>query len=266
MQKRPQPVLLLVTFCILLFFAYWPIVTAQTPQADELERNISDNQDEIQKLEAEIADYKIRLNAVGTQKKTLQGTIQILDLSRAKLAKDVELTQIKIVRTNATITQLGAAIEQKKTRIEKNKEVIAGAINRINELGERSLVEILLTSDSISNFFIEIDNLARLQTSLHDSIRSLKRLASELNDQKSFSQKNQKELLALKTQLADQKLIADGERREQAALLKETKNQESRYSKLLVDREARKNTLEKELREYESTLKFILDSASIPQS
>lgn len=265
MQKRPQLVSLLIAFCLLLFFVHWSIVTAQLPQVDELKQNISDNQDEIQKLETEIADYKTRLNNVGSQKKTLQSTIQILDLTRAKLAKDVLLTQIKIARTNTTIIQLGAAIEQKKTRIEKNKGVIAGAINRINELGARSLIEILLTSSSISQFFIEIDNLARLETSLRDSIRSLKRLASELNEQKSSSQKNRDELLALKAQLADQKLIADGERREQATLLTETKNQESRYAKLLTDREARKNTLEKELREYESTLKFILDFASIPE-
>ena len=190
-----------------------PVAEAQTQRAEELKQNISENQDEIQKLEAEIADYKIRLNNVGTQKKTLQSAIQTLDLTRAKLAKDTQLTQAKITQTNATIARLGGTIGEKKNQIEKNRRVIANTIKQLNELDARGLLEILLASESISDFFIEANDLARLQASLGDNIKSLDRLASELNAQKRSSEENGRKLALLKSQLTDQKAVADGQRR-----------------------------------------------------
>src|SRR4051812_16064560 len=75
-------------------------------QVQTLKQNITDRQDEIKKLEDEIADYKTRISNVGNQKKTLQSAVQTLDLSRAKLAADIKLTQVKIANANDTISAL----------------------------------------------------------------------------------------------------------------------------------------------------------------
>lgn len=254
----------LVMLVLLLLLENGLTVAAQTQRVEELKQNISDNQDEIQKLEAEIADYQTRLNNVGTKKKTLQSAIQILDLTRAKLNKDTDLTKVKIVRANDTIAQLSRNIVDKEARIAKNKDAIRHIIDQINEMDSSTLLQILLSSNSISDFFVEIDDLGRLQISVRDSIKSLQRITSELGAQKASSQEKRKELLSLQSELIDQKTITDQQRRNQNTLLVETKNKESNYTKLLADREARKNTLEREIHEYESTLKFILDSASIP--
>jgi murein DD-endopeptidase MepM/ murein hydrolase activator NlpD len=51
---------------------------------------------------------------------------------------------------------------------------------------------------------------------------------------------------------------------EKNKLLMQTKNSESNYQKLLKDRLAKKDAFEKELRDYESQLKFILDPSTLP--
>lgn len=257
----------IITLSCLLFLLIGTsvgVAEAQTQRAEELKQNISDNQDEIQKLEAEIADYKIRLNNVGAQKKTLQSAIQTLDLTRAKLAKDTQLTQARITQTNATIMRLGGTIGEKKSQIEKNKKVIASTIKQLNELDTRGLLEIMLASDSISDFFIETNDLARLQSSLGDNIKSLNRLASELNAQKRSSEANGQKLVLLKSQLTDQRAVADVQRHDQATLLTETKNQESSYAKILVDREARKKQFEREISDFEAQLRAEIDLHSFP--
>jgi murein DD-endopeptidase MepM/ murein hydrolase activator NlpD len=260
--KNTSPVLnVLLLFCMVLANS---AAHAQTPRADELKQNISSNQDEIQKLEAEIADYKIRLNNVGAQKKTLQSAIQMLDLTRAKLTKDIALTQAKIVRTNTTIAQLSGNIADKQSHINRNKTAIASTISQINESDARGLLEMMLASDSLSNFFVEAHDLERLQLSLRDSIKSLERLTVELGAQKKASQESSRELQALKGQLADQKAVADGERRNHATLLTETKNKESNYTKLLADKEARKKQFEREISDFEAQLKAEIDRNSFP--
>ncbi|OGZ08180.1 MAG: hypothetical protein A2942_02050 [Candidatus Lloydbacteria bacterium RIFCSPLOWO2_01_FULL_50_20] len=254
---------MLAVLSVLLFWN-GPTVTAQTSRVDELKQSISDNQSEIERLEAEIADYKMRLNNLGTQKKTLQNAIQTLDLTRAKLSKDIELTQAKIVRTNSNIAQVSGNISQKNFQIEKNKTAVGNTLKQINEMDSVGLLEITLGSESLSDFLMEIDDLARLQASLSENIKSLVRLTSELNEQKTAYQKNQQELLALKSQLADQKAVADSQRRQQSTLLTQTKSKESNFAKLLTEKEARKKLAESEIANFEAQLKAEIDRRSFP--
>ncbi len=235
-------------------------------RATELQQNISSHQDEIKKLEAEIADYQIRLVNVGNQKKTLQGAVQTIDLTRAKLSADTKLTQAKIAQTNDTISSFTQNINQKQDRIVKDRQLIADIIHKIDQTDSDSLTEVILGNASISAFLIDIDDLGRLQMSIRESISSLERLKSELSVQKNSFQVEQKKLLGLKSQLADQKQLADQQRLEQSRLLSETKNQESNYKKQLADKQARKKQFEKEIDDFEAQLRAEIDPNSFPKA
>ena len=237
---------------------------AQTSRVDELKQSISSREDEIKKIEQEIAEYQTRLTVVGGQKKTLQTAIQTLDLTRAKLDKNILLTQKKIERTTATISTLTRDIGQKEQRIEKDHRLISDIIHKIDQNDSDSLLEILLSSESISTFLEEIDDLDRLQAAIRDGIKSLERSKTELADKRISFQSQHKELLALNSQLGDQKEIANDKRREQALLLSTTKNQESNYQKLLNDRIARKKQFEKEIDDFEAQLRAEIDPTTFP--
>lgn len=237
---------------------------AQTTHLDELKQNISTREDTIKQLEQEIADYKQRLSNVGSQKKTLQGALQTLDLSRAKLSKDIRLTQMKIERTNDLISELNGSISQKQIKIEKNKTAISDIILKIDRIDANTLIEALLSNDTISSFLEDVDNMERLQASIGDNIKSLERLKSELGGTKTSYQSEREKLTGLSAQLSDQKEISDSERKQQATLLLETKNQESSYKKLLADREARKKQFEQEINDFEAQLRAEIDPNSFP--
>src|SRR5262249_8647684 len=68
----------------------------------------------------------------------------------------------------------------------------------------------------------------------------------------------------LKTQLADDKKIVDQNTADKNKLLAQTKNSEANYQKLLADRVAKKTAFEKEVSDYESQLKYILDPSKLP--
>ncbi len=233
---------------------------------DSLKQSISSRQDEIQRLEAEIADYKNKLNDVGNQKNSLQGQIKTIDLTRSKLAVDSKLTQAKISNTSETITSLSKNIDQKQEHIKKNKSIIADIIHKIDQQDSSNLMEAVLGSASISEVIQDIDDLSRLQTSVRDSITSLERLKAELGTQKNSYESKQKQLISLKAQLADQKQLADQQRQEQARLLAETKNQESNYKKVLADKQARKKQFEREIDDYEAQLRAAIDPNSFPRA
>lgn len=247
-----------------IFFAHAQTGDAPSSRIDELKQSISNNEDEIKKLEAEIADYKNRLDDVGTQKKTLQSAVQTLDLTRAKLGKDAELTRAKISRTDATIAILKRGITEKETRIERSRGVIKSIMLKVNEADQGTLLEVLLSSKSLSDFFVEIDDLSRVQTSIRDNIKSLERLKGDLEDSKAATESAQKKLVQLRESLDDQKTVADNQRKEQSNLLATTKNQEVSYKKLLADREARKKQFEREIDDFEAQLRTEIDPRTFP--
>jgi murein DD-endopeptidase MepM/ murein hydrolase activator NlpD len=53
-------------------------------------------------------------------------------------------------------------------------------------------------------------------------------------------------------------------KKEKDSLLTETKNKESNYKKILADRQKKRDAFEKELQNYETQLKFILDPSLLP--
>jgi len=71
-------------------------------------------------------------------------------------------------------------------------------------------------------------------------------------------------LVDLKEQYSDQNQVLVGNTTEKSKLLTATKNQETEYQKLLREKEAARLQIERELRDFESKLQFILDPNTIP--
>jgi len=260
-----------ISSTIIVTLVFFTLITAQrvfaqTSPIDSIKQNISSRTDDIKKLEQEILEYKVQLDVVGTQKKTLQGAVQTLDLSRAKLGKDIQLTQKKIERTNSTIDDLSNNITYKERKINQNKLVIANIIHKIDESDSDTMLEVLLSNSSISTFFEDIDNIAKLQISIGDNVKSLERLKEELGQSKTAHLTEKKTLSGFNVQLADQKEIADRERQAQLSLLRTTKNKESNYKKMLSEREERKKKFEREIDDFEAQLRAVINPNNFPTS
>ncbi len=232
---------------------------------DELKQNISSHADQIKQLEAEIAEYKNKLVDVGNQKKSLTSAVQSLDLTRAKLAADTKLTQVKILRATDAITSLSTNIVSKQDHIDQDKRLIGDIMHKIDQSDNNTMFERMLGAESISTFIQDAEDLGRLQGSIRDGITSLERLKADLGNQRTDVQKQQKQLMGLKSQLADQKQLADQQRKDQAQLLVDTKNQESNYTRLLADKQKRKKQFEKEVDDFEAQLRAVIDPTSFPK-
>ena len=235
---------------------------AQT--ADDLNSKINQKNNDITKLEQEIAQYQNQLNYIGKQKNSLSGSIKQLDLTRKKLEADILLTQKKIDKTNLKIQSLSSQIGTKENSISNDIKAISSGIKNINEAELNDMVETILSNDSFTSSWNDIDNLMSIREKIQDKIIELKQIKGELEDTRKETIDAKNELLTLNKELANQKKIIVNNTNEKKKLLTQTKNSETNYQKLLKDRLAKKDALEKELEDYESQLKYILDPASLP--
>ncbi len=230
----------------------------------ELQDRISDSEGEIAALEAEIAQYQSELAEIGEEKATLANTVETLDITRRKLGADISVTQEQISKTKLNITRLSLDIGETSRDITEKKEAVAHFIRKIDETESLSLAELLLSSDTLSRFWDDVETMQRFHEHMDNHVDELVVFKSELEYDKAVVEREQENLISYSSQLSDQKEIADQNRATQNALLTQTKNQESLFQSKLAEKEAAKEELEKELLEYESQLQFALDPSSVP--
>jgi len=258
--KKPFNLLILM---ILLVF---PVVFSYAQNAQDLQTKINQKDADIAKLEEEIKIYQAELDNLEKQKSSLSGSIKQLDVTKKKLNADISVTQKKIDKTNLKIQNLSSDISNKQDVIINHIESIKLEIKKTNEFEQKNLIQTLLSETDFTAIWTDIDNIATVREKIREDIIKLKQIKGELEDTRKETINAKNELVVLKSKLSDQQKIVVHNTNEKSKLLKETKNSEANYQKLLKTQLVKKEAFEKELRDYESQLKFILDPSKLPSS
>ncbi len=255
-----------IVFTVIIFvlFLSFVINKADADIASDLSSKIESHTNEIDKLEAEIAKYQTELNNTSKNALSLKGSINELDISKKKLQAEISVTENKISSTELRIQKLSLDIGDKSKTIDVNQLAIARNIAKIHELDSNPLIVTMLSNERIADVWNEIESLKRIQSDVYDHTKDVIAVRHGLEGDRNEELEAKEELLALKDELNGQKKVLDINIKDKNKLLSETKNLESNYKKILADKLALKAAFEKELQDYESQLKYVLDPSKIP--
>lgn len=260
---KQQYKLLISVFVCILAFTFFNLVTAQT--AEELENKIDQKNSEIKKLEQDIKAYQNEILQLSKEKDSLSNTIKQLDLNRKKLNTDIAITQKQIDKTNIKISSLSSDISMKELSIDNTLNAVANSIKILNNYDQTTTIEIILAED-ITEMWNDLDQVISVRDKLREEVNNLRSVKTELEGDRDESISARDELVSLKNKLADQKKVVDQNAKEKSNLLSQTKNSEANYQKLLAGQIAKKVAFGRELRDYESQLKYILDPNRLPNA
>ncbi len=260
-----------ITFFIAVIIALEPALQAEVlfanqEKIDELKSKIDDRSKAVEFIEKEIQEVKVQIDQVSQQAKTLQGTIKELDLTQNKLGKDISLTQNKISLTNLTINQLDKDIEDAARRLKEGHAAIAKSLQTLNENDNTDMIQILLQYNNVSDFWKQTDTLEQFRNGVYNRAQELKEIRKQLEESKDAKENEKQRLEGFKSQLADQRKVVEINKQEKNSVLKETKNKESAYQKALREKIALRDAFEKEILEYESQIKTVIDPNSLPKA
>ncbi len=231
---------------------------------DDLKLKIQERGALIEQLEKEIEAQKSAIRKVEQEADGLNQAVQELDLSHKRLQTSIELTQEKIASASYSIEKLGLEIELKEREITESENSLRSSIQKINETGNRSIVEILFSQKRLSHFLNEVETLRQFQEEVQNNLLSLSILKKELDIQRQSKESTRLELTSHREAVIDQREAVEYSVREKEALLTQTKNKESEYRRILEEKIARKEAAELELFQFESQLKFELDPSKFP--
>ncbi|MEK7621713.1 MAG: peptidoglycan DD-metalloendopeptidase family protein [Patescibacteria group bacterium] len=262
MIRNSRGVTILFLVATLAFIAAFG--TANSATVEELRSRIGDHTNEIKRLEVEIEGFRRELSATVKTASGLEGEIKRLETTRKKFAADIQVTENKIERARLEIEKIALEIGRKNQTVSDRRIALGESLRQWRDRDHESLFEIMLGFSHLADFWNELDRSAVLQGQVQSDISSLRSLRDELEVSKSATEKEQLELNRLRLRLADQKVLAEENKTEKDRLLKLTKNKEANYRTLLTSTEAKKEAFERELFDFESQLRIIIDPKSIP--
>lgn len=237
---------------------------ARAETVEELRSKIEARNQELERLESDIARYEAELLKVGADKKTLEAEIARLDVSRKKIATDIAVTENRIATAGLELNELGREISVKEKRIENSVSVIKDSFRQIVKIEDVTLAEHFLASATLSDAWEEADQERRVQATLRSEIDELETVRAALQEDYAATAKKQGQLVSFKKELSGQKYVLDQNRKQQSQVLGATKSKETEYQKLLNAKREAREQLESEIKEFEAQIEYTLDPSKIP--
>lgn len=203
---------------------------------------IKELQSRSQQLQATIDANNSEITELSRQSETLQGKISELNLEIANATTEIELTQVKL-------DELTQKLIETEQELERQKDLLKAALRALYSKQGASTVELLVASDSFSDFINGQEYLERLQTAVKDSAERVIVLKQQIEAEK----RQQEDLLRRQE---EQKAVLAAKRQEQQAILDQTQGQEERYREIVSSQLA-------ELEKAEAQLAALLAASSV---
>jgi murein DD-endopeptidase MepM/ murein hydrolase activator NlpD len=241
-------------------------ITSRADTIDQIQKQIEKRNQDIANLEKEIKSYQNQIDDLGQQANSLKSAIKSLDLTRKKFETDIKITENKIENKNYEISNLNSQIHSKEDDISDDKRIIDNVFKEIYKTDNNSLIEKVLSNNSIAETLSSMEKLNSLQGRLYDRINTLNNIKLDLEANKKASEKAKNDLISLKNELNNQRDLVKSATNEKNQLLNETKQSEAEYQRILANKQELKQSIEKEILDFESQLKIMIDTSKLPKT
>src|SRR3990167_1095193 len=214
---------------VFLAFLAMPLLIAQATVQDDIDAKNR----LLEEYQRQMEEYIQEAEKAGTQSKTLQNEIARLNAEIKQVQLEIKTLDVSINKTGLEIGVTETKISDAEDEINKHKNELGQYIKIINENDQRSLTEILLKNQNLSDFFNDLNSIQTTQDNLKTAIDDIKELKGQLEQHQANLEEKQSELEKAKRLQEIEKRSIDSTKAIQAKLLKDTQGKESKYQELV---------------------------------
>ncbi len=247
-----KPVKFYISIVLFLGFLFGNLGVSATTSSEEKK----ELEDELKQLQEQIASYEKDISKTSQEKKNLQNQIGALKQKISKLNLQITQSSLTIKDLKYQISDTEESIKQTSIQIDESKEKLAVLLQSFYEEDQRSMIEVLLSSEKISNFFDNLMSLEFLNSETQTLLTNIKNLQGDLSDQKSSLEEDKSDVEKMMQIQVLQKRENEKAKNEKDTFLQQT---EAQYQKTLQE----KQKVEKRAAEIKAR---IFDLAGVPQA
>jgi membrane-bound lytic murein transglycosylase B len=194
-----------------------------------------------------LKELQAQLNTQKQKTGALQGNVNAL-------ISQINSTQTKIKNQITTIGNLSLQIGQKTKAIgdlekELNREhaSLEQLIKRTNEIDQKGSAYVLLSSESVSDFYQDLDSFLSIKRSLYASVNKVKEIKGETEEQKEQLKSKQAQAQDAKSALESEKKKIQVSQDEAKKLLDTSKTEEQKQTALVAEQQKKVSAIESKL-------------------
>ncbi len=190
---------------------------------------------------------------ISEEEKQLEGSVQqqkaqsaSIQTELSKLTTQIKKSQLSIDKKSIEIKQLSGDISLRdktvktlNSKLERGKGNLAQLIRRKNELDDTSLVELILSQEDFSDFFVTVDTYNLLQTSLEELFAEIRDIRGLTEEEKAKLERRKDEEQDVKAEIEAEHRKVKNKESEQSSLLSYSKKAESTLESYLAEKRAR---------------------------
>ncbi len=190
---------------------------------------------ELKALEKEIAEKEAILRDQQQQTGTIQKDVKLLTSQIEAAKSKIKSKQLTIQKINGEISQKTRAINDLSSELDRERASLEQLVKKTQEIDEKGALYVMLSSDTISEFYEDLDDFLSIKRSLQTSVNRIKTIRSNTEDQKEELQDKQGQEVDAKAELESQKKKVEVSEAEKKKLLAISKGKESEYQAILAE-------------------------------
>lgn len=240
--------------------------TALKDEIAKLQDEIRAKKEEVAKVEEKIGTVKKSIERKQIEALSLKNQMSILEERLEAVRLDIQATRGEIETVELELKQLRLEIDAKNKQIARHKEILSELIRTIQRESDRNYLELLLSNDSFSEFFSEVQYLQEVYSDVGAQAKTLRLAKEELQTKEAALSDKQNALEKLEEALAIKEQEVKNQRNYKEKLFTETKENEATFQGMLTDLRRQYQTVESEIQSIERAIRAKLEgSDKLPQ-
>jgi peptidoglycan hydrolase CwlO-like protein len=216
------------------------VFAADQQQINNAQANKTALEGELSQLEQEIAQEQTNL---ASQKDTTGSIARNI----AALTSQIKIAKLNIKSANLTITKLGGEITQKveqintlESKIDSIKNSLAQLIRKDRELDGKSILALILSQDTISNAYGDIQNFSSIKRNIKSTVDEINGVKAQTETEKTTLETQKNKQIDVRASLQNTQHQVEVTEAQKKQLLAISKDKEKQYQKILSDKAARR--------------------------
>lgn len=229
-------------------------------EVDDLQGQVKKKMDRVKELDGMIKGYRDKAQEQETAALSLQNEVALLENRIQEKQLAVERTKQEMQATLLEIQSLGSQIKMQQARISARESALADIFVKLQQEGSVSTFDAFMAHPSLSEFFVRLDDLGRLEGDLGEATRVLK---SEKSILEAKRQDQETRRLALDTQtrtLQEEERGLEEQRSSRISLVAVTQTKEDEFRKIIYELRQQQQSEAGDIQSIQDHLKDRLDS------
>lgn len=244
--------------------AFFSVVSPSSAAIDCLKLTTASSQtdkdyckNELAQIEAQLVELLEKQKQQQKTTGTIKGDVDYLTSQINALKTKIKSRSLAIAQIKVNISEKVSTIKSLSSKIDREHAALAKLLRNENEFDDGNIMHLLLSDDSVSDFYSNIESYTSIKQGIEDSLGIVRSTKKETELAKRELEEKQDRETDAKAELesAQQKVaVSEAEKKQLLAI---SKNKESEYQKLAAEKKARADKIR-------AALFPLRDSAAIP--